>query len=55
MSWKDRTLCNMLKKAIAKKDPDTYEPWMKALMSAVDKACDWTDKEYLGPLLDYIR
>lgn len=55
MSWKDRTLCNMLKKAIAKKDPDTYEPWMKALMSAADKACDWTDKEYLGPLLDYIR
>ncbi len=55
MSWKDRTLCNMLKKAIAKKDPDTYEPWMKALMSAVDKTCDWTDKEYLEPLLDYIR
>ncbi len=55
MSCKDRTLCNMLKKAIAKKDPDTYEPWMKALMSAVDKTCDWTDKEYLEPLLDYIR
>ena len=55
MSWKDRTLCNMLKKSIAKKDPDTYEPWMKALMSAVDKTCDWTDKEYLEPLLDYIR
>ena len=44
MTWKDRTLCRMLKKTVAKKDPDTYEPWMKALMSADGKQCDWTDE-----------
>lgn len=55
MTFKDRTLCKMLQKAIAKRDPNTYEPWMKALMSAIGKKCDWTDKEYLKPLLDYIN
>lgn len=55
MSLKDRTLCKMLQKAIAKKDPSTYEPWMKALMSSVGEKCDWTDKEYLRPLLEYIQ
>lgn len=55
MTFKDRTLCKMLQKAIAKKDPQSYEPWMKALMSAVGKKCDWTDKEYLKPLLEYLK
>ena len=55
MTFKDKTLCKMLQKAIAKKDPSTYEPWMKALMSAVGKKCDWTDKKYLKPLLEYIK
>lgn len=55
MTFKDRILCKMLQKIIAKKDPDTYEPWMKALMSSVGKKCDWTNKEYLNPLLNYIN
>lgn len=55
MTWKDRTLCKMLKKAVAKKDPDTYEPWMKALMSADGKQCDWTDRSYLEPLLKKLK
>lgn len=54
MSFKDRTLCRILQKSISKKDPHTYEPWMKALMSAVGEKCDWTDKKYLKPLIDYI-
>ena len=37
MSFKDRTLCKLLQKAIANKDPKTYEPWMKALMDAMGK------------------
>lgn len=45
----------MLQKAVAKKDPDTYEPWMKALMSAVGQSCDWTDRKYLTPLAEYLR
>jgi menaquinone-dependent protoporphyrinogen IX oxidase len=55
MSWLDRTLCNMLKKSVAKKDPATYEPWESALMEAIGSSCDWTDKKELEPLLAYIR
>lgn len=55
MSFGDRTLCRMLQKAVAKQDPDTYEPWQKALMCAVGQKCDWTDKSYLDPLIAFIR
>lgn len=54
MSLKDKTLCKMLQKAIAKKDPSTYEPWQKGLISAIGQKCDWTDKAYLEPILKYI-
>ena len=55
MTFKDRALCKMLQKVIAKKDPNTYEPWMKVLMSAVGGKCDWTEKKYIDSLLDYIK
>lgn len=55
MSFRDRTLCKMLQKAVAKQNPDEYEPWQKALMCAVGQKCDWTDKSYLEPLLKYIE
>jgi menaquinone-dependent protoporphyrinogen IX oxidase len=55
MTFKDKTLCNMLKKAVSKKDPSTYEPWEKALVEAVGSHSDWTDKENLAPILEYVR
>lgn len=55
MSLKDRTLCKMLKKVVAKKDPETYEPWEEALISAFGGQHDWTDACYLKPLLTYIQ
>ena len=55
MKFMDRTLCKMLQKSVAKKDPGTYEPWMKALMCAKGQNCDWTDKKYLIPLLEYLH
>lgn len=55
MSFIDRNLCKLLQKSVAKKDPDTYEPWMKALMCAVGQTCDWTDKNYLTPLLECLE
>ncbi len=55
MKFLDWTLCRMLQKAVAKKDPDTYEPWMKALMGAVGQVCDWTDRKYLLPLVEYLK
>lgn len=54
MSLPDRTLCKMLQKAVAKQNPETYEPWQKALMCAGAEKCDWTDQEYLNPLIKYI-
>ncbi len=51
MKFIDRTLCNMLKKIVSKKDPATYEPWESALMQALGRNCDWSDKEYLQPLI----
>ena len=55
MSFKDRTMCKMLQKMVAKKDPSEYEPWMTALMSAIGKSCDWTDRKYLEPLMEYMK
>lgn len=55
MTFTDRTLCRLLQKSVAKKDPSTYEPWMKAFMCAAGQTCDWTDKKYLAPLLEYLE
>ncbi|MBR5091620.1 MAG: flavodoxin domain-containing protein [Ruminiclostridium sp.] len=54
MSFKDKTLVNMLRKAVSKKDPAKYEIWEKALMEAGEDICDWTDKEYIKPLVEYV-
>lgn len=55
MSFADRTLCRMLQKAVEKQDPAAYEPWQKALMCAVGQKCDWTDKKYIDPILEYVK
>ncbi|MBS4538776.1 flavodoxin [Clostridium sp. D2Q-11] len=55
MSWKDRTLCNLLKKAVEKKDSNTYEPWERALMEAVGSSNDWTDKEYIAQIIEHVQ
>ena len=36
MSFVDKNLCKMLRKAVGKKDPADYEIWEKALMAAGD-------------------
>lgn len=55
MSVIDKALCKMLQKAVARQNPETYEPWQKALMSVGEDKCDWTDKEYLNALIKYIE
>ena len=52
MSFKDRTLCNMLRKAVSKKNPNDYEVWEKALIAAGNEKCDWTDKKYIKPIIN---
>jgi len=54
MTFVDRSLCNMLKKAVAKQDQSAVEPWMAALLSTGDEKCDWTDAGYLDPLIAYL-
>lgn len=54
MTFVDRNLCKMLRKAVAKKDPSEYEVWEAALMAAGEEKCDWTDKEYLKPIIEEI-
>ena len=55
MSFADRTLCRMLQKSVAKKDPAGYEPWEAARMCARGQSCDWTSREQLEPLLEYLK
>ena len=55
MTFKDKTLCKLLQKVVAKKDPNTYEPWEKALMCSIGEKCDWTDKRYLKPIIEFIN
>ena len=52
MSFADRALCKMLRKAVAKKDPKDWELWESALMECKeDEGCDWTDKSYIEPIV----
>jgi menaquinone-dependent protoporphyrinogen IX oxidase len=55
MNMGDRMLIKMLKKMVGKKDPSKYENWEKALMESIGKPADWTSKENLMPLIDYIN
>lgn len=54
MTFADRTLCKMLIKSVAKKDPDTLEVWEKALLEGRDQKRDWTDRSYIDPILEAI-
>ena len=56
MTFKDRTLCKLLRKAVSKKDPKDYESWERAIMEVDEtEAGDWTDKSYLEPLIAYLN
>ena len=55
MSFKDRTLCKMLRKMLSKKNPEDYEVWEKGLMEVgEDERGDWTDKSYIEPIIEAI-
>lgn len=55
MSFVDRNLCKVLRNAVAKKKPEDYEIWEKALMAAGDEKCDWTSRENLKPMLEAVN
>lgn len=55
MTFVHRTLCRMLRKSVAKKDPEEYDVWEKALIEAGEEKYDWTDRAYIGPILEAVR
>lgn len=55
MTFTDKTLCKMLKKAVSKKSESELEPWEKALVQAGENNCDWSDKSYLTPIIDILK
>ena len=55
MTFADRTLCKMLRKAVSGKNPDKYEVWEKALMSVGENEKGyWIDESYIEPVMDAI-
>ncbi|MBU8578938.1 flavodoxin domain-containing protein [Brevibacterium luteolum] len=55
MSLKDRLLCRILLRSVAKKDPAACEPWEAALIEAGEEPGDWTDRDALTPVIDWVR
>lgn len=55
LNYRDRILCRLLQKAVAKKEPSCREGWEKALAETGDLKCDWTSKSYIAPILKVIR
>ena len=55
MSFKDRFLCKMLQKFVAKQNSDSVEPWMKELLSSIGKKRDWVNKDNLFPLIKFLE
>lgn len=51
----DRLLIRMLQKGLARKPPETWEPWARDMMDNRDRAADWTDRQALVPLLEAIK
>ncbi len=40
---------------LSKKDPAQIESWEKAFIESMDKAADWTSRENLKEIEDYIN
>ncbi len=50
----DRLVLKTLQKTIVKKDPALYTPVDKTVIEALKGKCDWTDKAYLNPVINFI-
>ena len=55
MGLKDRAMCRLLQKMVAKQPPEQCEPWMRELLSAMGQKRDWVSADYLAPLLAYVN
>lgn len=55
LTFKDRLLCNMVKKLAEKKSSSPDEPQGNSLISILGKKENWIDIKYLEPVLDYLE
>ena len=55
MKFADKAMCKMYVKMLSKKDPSEIKAWEKPFFEAKDKKCDWTDKKYIGPLIETVK
>lgn len=55
MTLRDRALCGLLRRAVAKRTGEGCEPWMRALLDSAGQRCDWVDPRYISPLLGFLR
>ena len=51
MHFMDKTLCKLLGKSVAKKDPAEREVWETALVDSAGAAHDWTDRAFIDPII----
>ncbi len=54
LSMPDKLLVKAVQKSAEKKEPSAYTPAEKTVMQALKGKCDWTDKSYLQPVIDFI-
>jgi len=55
MSWKDRIICNMLKRFISRKKTSSCDPLEIALIQSLGSMQDWTDKENIRQIIDWVK
>lgn len=55
MKFGDKTICKMYVKMLSRKDPSEVKAWERPFLEAKDKKCDWTDKKYIAPLIEFIK
>ena len=52
MHFADKMLCKMLIKSIEKKDPKERDERDEGFLELARTSCDWTDRSYIGPILE---
>ncbi|MPM24740.1 hypothetical protein SDC9_71225 [bioreactor metagenome] len=55
MTFKDKLLIGMLKGFLSKKGSSELESWEKALIESINNESDWTSRENLKEIKDYLE
>ena len=55
LNLSDKAMMKLYIKMLEKKEPAELKDYDRPMLEVKDKQVDWTDKRYLGPLLELIR